>query len=70
MSKHKIDLSLAVWRTSSYSVGNGGDCVEIAELDCGYRGVRDSKDSAGPVLMVTPGEWAVFTAAVRVDEFG
>ena len=25
-----MDLTGAVWRKSSYSSGNGGDCVEVA----------------------------------------
>jgi hypothetical protein len=28
----QIDLSRAVWRTSSYSGGNGGECVEAATV--------------------------------------
>jgi Domain of unknown function (DUF397) len=27
-----MDLTGAVWRKSSYSAGNGGDCVEVAEV--------------------------------------
>lgn len=70
MSKYEIDLSRAVWRTASYSNGNGGACVEVADLDSGYRAVRDSKDPAGPVLTVTHGQWTAFTSGVRLDEFG
>ncbi|HEV7648269.1 MAG TPA: DUF397 domain-containing protein [Actinophytocola sp.] len=36
------------WRKSSYSSGQGGNCVELA-----YAGaVRDSKNPGGPVLSV------------------
>lgn len=35
------------WRKSSYSGGNGGDCVELAHTGTG---VRDSKNATGPVL--------------------
>lgn len=69
MSIHDADLSRAAWRKSSYSGGNGGNCVEIAELPDGGRAVRDSKDRSGPVLRFTPDEWAAFTAGVRDDEF-
>lgn len=31
MASTGIDLSTAVWRTSSYSNGTGGDCIEVAE---------------------------------------
>ena len=27
-----MDLTHAVWRKSSYSASNGGDCVEVAEV--------------------------------------
>jgi hypothetical protein len=43
------DLANAHWRKSSYSGGNGGECVEIAHVD-GAIAVRDSKNPAGPLL--------------------
>lgn len=58
------------WRKSSYSNGNGGNCVEVAELPEGGRVVRDSKDCSGPVLTFTAAEWAAFIAGVRDGEFG
>jgi hypothetical protein len=64
-----MELNGARWRKSSRSSGNGGNCVEVADLDGGHRAVRDSKDPAGPVLMFTPGEWSAFTAGVRDGEF-
>ena len=42
-----MDLTSATWRKSSYSGGNGGNCVEVAVLAGGRRAVRDSKDPAG-----------------------
>ena len=48
-----MDLSTAVWRKSSRSSGNGGNCVEIARID-GNVAVRDSKDPDGPKLLLTP----------------
>lgn len=68
MSDHKIDLSRAVWRTASYTNGNGA-CVEVATLDGGFWVVRDTKDRSGPVLAVSPGEWAAFILGVRADGF-
>ncbi|WUR54174.1 DUF397 domain-containing protein [Actinomadura citrea] len=41
------------WRKSSYSGGSGGECVEIASVP-GLVLLRDSKDSGGPVLGLTP----------------
>jgi hypothetical protein len=58
-----------VWRKSRYSSGQGGNCVEVAQLDDGGRAVRDSKNPDGPVLRFTPAEWAAFTAGVRDGEF-
>ncbi|MGH3778541.1 MAG: DUF397 domain-containing protein [Pseudonocardiaceae bacterium] len=70
MSTHgNPNLTGAHWRKSSYSNGNGGDCVEVADLPDGGRGVRDSKDPTGPALMFTATEWAAFTAGVRAGEF-
>lgn len=64
------DLTGAVWRKASYSNGNGGDCVEVADLPGGQRGVRDSKDAAGPILTLPAAGWQVFTAGVRCGDFG
>ncbi|HCA87136.1 MAG TPA: DUF397 domain-containing protein [Streptomyces sp.] len=47
------------WFKSSYSAGNGGDCVEVAECP-GTVHVRDSKNKTGPVLAVASDEWAAF----------
>jgi hypothetical protein len=30
--------------------------------------VRDSKDPAGPALMLSPDEWCTFTAGVKIGE--
>ncbi|WP_040837058.1 DUF397 domain-containing protein [Nocardia brevicatena] len=64
-----IDLSGAQWFKSSRS-GGGGDCVEVAWLDGGHVGVRDSKNPAGLVLVFTPEEWDAFTAVVQGGDFG
>jgi hypothetical protein len=56
------------WVKSSLSFANG-DCVEVATLPDGGIGVRDSKDSAGPVLRFTPSEWRAFVGGVRNGEF-
>ncbi|MEU8121083.1 DUF397 domain-containing protein [Spirillospora sp. NPDC049024] len=39
------------WRKSSYSGGEGGQCVELAAVD-GSVGIRDSRNVSGPALMV------------------
>lgn len=65
------DLSRAVWRKSTRSGDNGGQCVEVAMLDGGYVALRDSKDKgAGPVLVFTASEWEAFIAGAVAGEFG
>jgi hypothetical protein len=52
------------WRKSTYS-GNGANCVETGHVP-GAVLVRDTKDNGtGPVLRVSPGDWARFTASVK-----
>jgi hypothetical protein len=56
------------WRKSSYSGGNGGACVEVADHD-GVILVRDTNDHGqGSVQRFTPGEWRVFVADIRNGE--
>jgi hypothetical protein len=57
------DFTQAEWRKSSRS-GNGGNCVEVAALDP-IIGVRDSKNPAGPVLLLAPGSWARLVHGMR-----
>ncbi|WP_348537338.1 DUF397 domain-containing protein [Nocardia carnea] len=64
-----MSLSGAQWFKSSYS-GGGGDCVEVAWLEQGYVGVRDSKGPSGSALIFDPGEWSAFTTGLRTGGFG
>jgi hypothetical protein len=41
----------------------------VASLPGGKIGVRNSRDSAGPVLRFTPDEWHAFLGGVRNGEF-
>jgi hypothetical protein len=59
------DLSSATWRKSSYSGGNGGNCVEVAVLPDARRAVRDSKDPDGRVLVFDTGDWLAFIRKIR-----
>ena len=53
------------WRTSSYSSGNGGECVEVASPE-GAVAVRDTKQNgAGPVLRFAPEAWRRFAYGVK-----
>jgi hypothetical protein len=63
------DFSQAVWRKSSRSGGNGGNCVEVATNLPGVVAVRDSKNRSGPVLSFTPTEWQAFLGGVKDGEF-
>jgi len=57
------------WRKSSRSNGNGGaNCVEFAVADRTI-GVRDSKDSTGPVLEFTPVDWTSFVDGAKLGCF-
>lgn len=56
------------WIKSSLSYA-AGNCVEAANLPGGEIGVRNSRDSAGPVLRFTPEEWHAFLGGVRNGEF-
>jgi len=53
------------WRKSRRSIGNG-DCVEIAPTT-GDVVVRDSKDTAGPVLRYSASVWRNFLAEAKQD---
>jgi hypothetical protein len=50
----------------SYANGN---CVEVRSLPDGEIGVRNSRDSSGPVLSFTSDEWHAFLGGVRNGEF-
>ncbi|MEU9846730.1 DUF397 domain-containing protein [Streptomyces sp. NPDC047985] len=49
------------FRKSSYSELHG-ECVDVAVNVAGIVGVRDSKDPAGPVLIVASAAWDAFRA--------
>jgi hypothetical protein len=52
------------WIKSSYSGGQGGNCVETAST-LGTVLVRDSKDSEGPVLAFGRKAWQAFAGQVK-----
>lgn len=55
----------AAWRKSSYSNGDGGACLEVADGFDGLMPVRDSKVPDGPALAFPAGSWASFVAALK-----
>ncbi|MER8068950.1 DUF397 domain-containing protein [Streptomyces sp. NPDC094034] len=53
------------FKKSSYSSGDPhGECVEVALNLPGTVAVRDSKDPAGPVLLLAPAAWEAFRAGL------
>jgi hypothetical protein len=61
-----MDMSGAVWRKSTYSGANGGNCVEVAAA-ARTVAVRDSKDPGGPLLAFGPRAWERFARQVKAD---
>ncbi|MEG3626422.1 DUF397 domain-containing protein [Streptomyces poriticola] len=57
--KARIGLDRPAWFKSSYSAGDGGECVEVAARP-GKVHVRDSKDTTRPALAVDPTAWTAF----------
>jgi Domain of unknown function (DUF397) len=52
------------WRKSSYSDGNGGNCVETASHD-GVILVRDTANRDGGTLEFSAEAWAAFAASLK-----
>jgi hypothetical protein len=52
------------WRKSSYSGGEGGNCVELADRE-GRVMIRDTQDRSGPVLKVSAQAWCEFVGRVQ-----
>ncbi|MFI1069889.1 DUF397 domain-containing protein [Streptomyces puniciscabiei] len=53
------------WCKSSYSAGNGGECVEVAATSDAVH-VRDSKDTSRPALTLEPAAWSAFVEFAAV----
>jgi hypothetical protein len=54
------------WHKSSYSGGDGNDCVEVADNLPGLTLLRDTKlADAGPVITVTHDAWNAFLTLVK-----
>ncbi|MER6092092.1 DUF397 domain-containing protein [Streptomyces bluensis] len=56
-----MNTSELAWFKSSYSGGDGDDCVEIATTPDTIH-VRDSKNPQAPHLTLSPTAWADFLA--------
>jgi hypothetical protein len=64
-----VQLNGAEWRKSSYSGGNGGNCVEVAQNLADVVAIRDSKNPGSDALVMPAVAFAVFTAGIRAGEF-
>lgn len=62
-----VDPAPAIWRKSSRSSSNGGNCVEVAHLDHAVA-VRDSKNPHGPKLIINTAGWRAFTRRIKIGE--
>ena len=61
-----LDLSTAFWRKSSHSSGQGGECVEVADL-APMIAVRDSKNPDGAPLAFPRSTWAAFATRLKSE---
>ncbi|MFC5661936.1 DUF397 domain-containing protein [Kitasatospora misakiensis] len=56
------------WHKSTYSGGEGGNCIEVADSLAEVVPVRDSKDPNGPTLTFTATAWQSFITAIHTGE--
>jgi hypothetical protein len=59
-----MDVTGAMWRKSSYSGSNGGNCIEVGTAGHAVA-IRDSKDPDGPRLAFAADAWTAFAAQVK-----
>ncbi|MEW9520689.1 DUF397 domain-containing protein [Streptomyces tubercidicus] len=62
--------TLPDWRKSSYSNGQGAECIEVADGIPGAVPVRDSKKPHGPACVFPEAGWSYFVDAVKSGKFG
>jgi hypothetical protein len=55
---------VTTWRKSSYSGGNGGNCVEVGGTGPAVV-VRDTNDRTGAALAFGPDAWRLFAATIK-----
>ncbi|MGX1885595.1 DUF397 domain-containing protein [Streptomyces sp. NPDC055287] len=59
------DLTTANWHKSSYSGGEGGNCLEVSDSHPHIVPVRDSKNPNGPALVFRTAAWSAFVADLK-----
>ncbi|MFI9768176.1 DUF397 domain-containing protein [Streptomyces sp. NPDC052415] len=57
-----MTIEKLTWFKSSYSDGEGGQCLEVAMTPATIH-LRDSKNPSGPRLTLTPAAWSAFLAS-------
>ncbi|MFF7331028.1 DUF397 domain-containing protein [Streptomyces sp. NPDC008150] len=65
METRNSALTEISWRKSTYSGGQGGDCLEVADHHPGTVPVRDSKVPDGPNLAFRHSTWTAFVDGVK-----
>ncbi|MFI2377477.1 DUF397 domain-containing protein [Streptomyces sp. NPDC018964] len=55
------------WRKAGHSSGQDGNCVEIAEVPGSAVAIRDSKNPAGPILILRPTASTAFLTRTTTD---
>lgn len=58
---------MTTWRKSSYSGGNGSNCVEVGGTERAVA-VRDTKDRGGAALTFGPDAWRRFAATIKAAD--
>ena len=61
------DHSVTTWRKSTFSGGNGSDCVEVGGSGPAVV-VRDTKNRAGAALTFGPDAWRRFAATIKTTD--
>ncbi|MER8015707.1 DUF397 domain-containing protein [Streptomyces griseoluteus] len=67
MNSHPLEpgLNAATWRKSTYSQGDGSDCLEVIDTHPTHIPVRDSKAPHGPTLGFRRPAWAAFVENLK-----
>ncbi|MGW0068310.1 DUF397 domain-containing protein [Streptosporangium sandarakinum] len=68
MDKLIDELEAAIWRKSTLSGPDGGNCVEVAKFSDGRRGIRDSKNPTGAALIFSFEGWKKFIEITKSRE--
>lgn len=62
-----IDLTNVMWRKSSYSNPDGGNCIEFAPNLLPLVPVRDSKNPAHGTLVFGANAWSEFVRSAKAQ---